>query len=59
MRKADALIAWHCGTKVQGGDGEDHDEGLIIDVLHDWAKVAWDNGVRRWTPLADLEVAPS
>lgn len=55
------------GTRVQGGRGDDHDIGTVIaavgdDASHPMANgpnifVAWQSGVRTWTPIADLEPA--
>lgn len=55
------------GTRVEGGEGDDRDIGTIVeatgvDARHPMATadnvfVAWDSGVRTWTPLADLRVA--
>lgn len=54
------------GTQVEGGAGDDRDTGTVIeavgaDARHSMASgdnvfVAWDSGVRTWTPASDLRV---
>lgn len=54
------------GTRVEGGTGMDHDTGRVVDPAdsdreHPMAAgpnvlVAWDSGVRIWTPVADLRL---
>jgi hypothetical protein len=52
------------GSRVEGGSGEDHDIGTIIDPTtidrrHQMARavfVAWDSGIRTWTPVSDITV---
>ena len=53
------------GARVEAGAGEDHDTGTVMDgtlaempaPAPDMAWVAWDSGVRTWTPIADLRRA--
>lgn len=52
------------GTRVEAGNGEDHDTGRVVECIgadetHPMAcpgnvYVAWDSGVRTWTPVGDL-----
>lgn len=34
------------GTRVEGGEGEDYDTGIVLDVGPDGVTVGWDSGVR-------------
>jgi len=55
------------GSRVEGGEGEDHDIGTVIEAIGPDAQhpmavdgnvyVAWDSGVRTWTPASDLAPA--
>lgn len=44
------------GEKVQAGKegSEDFDIGQILQISEKKALVAWQTGVRTWTPLSDL-----
>ncbi len=42
------------GSRVEAGQGEDHDAGRIVEIVGDMATVAWDSGVKTPCPLADL-----
>lgn len=42
------------GDRVEAGEGEDHDTGVVAAVDGSMARVAWDSGVETWGPLADL-----
>ena len=42
------------GSRVEAGQGEDHDTGRIIEIDGEMALVAWDSGVKTRHPLADL-----
>jgi hypothetical protein len=57
MTQIQARAAMGAHLRVQGGEGEDHDTGYIIDVEGDMATVAWDSGVRTPCPISDLRVA--
>jgi hypothetical protein len=41
------------GDRVEGGEGDDHDTGRVIEIDGDEITVAWDSGVRTTQP-ADL-----
>ena len=56
------------GSRVTGGAGEDRDVGTVVEAIgpdaqHPMAAngnnvfVAWDSGVRTWTPASDLQSA--
>jgi hypothetical protein len=64
------MAKFEIGDRVQGGKGEDHDTGIVIaddgdeaGTLHDPNNrdgnvlVAWDSGVRTWTPVSLIEAA--
>lgn len=50
------------GSRVEGGSGADHDVGTIIEPsmtdrhlqMERAVFVAWDSGVRTWTPIGDI-----
>lgn len=42
------------GTRVEAGEGEDHDTGVVHAVDGDHAFVGWTSGVSTWTPIEDL-----
>lgn len=48
----------YIGAKVEGGTGEDHDTGQLIDIIGaDTAVVAWESGVRTRAALSHLRLA--
>ena len=45
------------GQRVEGGAGEDHDTGRVVQMRglgNVEALVSWDSGVREWTPISLL-----
>ena len=64
------MTTFQIGDRVQGGKGEDHDVGTVVEddggdvgTLYDPTNqggtvlVAWDSGVRTWTPVSLIEPA--
>ena len=57
------MTTFQIGDRVQGGKGEDHDVGTVVeddgggDVGTGAVLVAWDSGVRTWTPVSLIEPA--
>lgn len=57
-------IEFKIGCRVEGGSDDDRDSGTIVeaagaDARHPMAGgenvlVAWDSGVRTWTPASEL-----
>lgn len=55
------------GIRVESGEEDDYDTGCVIEATGTDAKhpmaggdnvfVAWDSGVRTWTPASDLRLA--
>lgn len=56
MTKIEAQAALENHTKVQGGEGADHDTGYIHSIDGEMAVVGWDSGVKTPCPIADLSV---
>lgn len=54
MTKQQAQAAMESHTKVEAGEGEDHDTGYILAINGDMADVGWDSGVRTPCAIADL-----
>ena len=63
-------MPFQIGTRVQGGKGEDHDTGTVVEddggdvgTLYDPTNqggtvlVAWDSGVAAWSPVDLLSLA--
>jgi len=57
MAKIEATAALEAHTKVEAGQGDDHDAGYIISVDDGMAMVAWESGVRTPCPITDLSAA--
>lgn len=51
MRESHGLTV---GQRVAGGEGEDHDTGVIWHLTRTHAYVSWDSGVATWTPIEVL-----
>jgi hypothetical protein len=56
MTKTQAKRALADRTKVEAGQGDDHDIGHIVEIDAGMAIVAWSNGTRTPCPLADLAI---
>jgi hypothetical protein len=56
MTRDQAQQAMDSHTKVEAGEGEEHDTGYIHKLDGDEATVGWDSGVRTMCPIADLSV---
>lgn len=64
VARANASALLRIGTRVEAGIGAGHDVGTVIlatdyEAAHRMndgtaVYVAWDSGVRTWTPMADL-----
>lgn len=53
--RSDGGITWIVGERVEGGTGEDHDTGRVIDDHGDGTvMVAWDSHVTTPAPVAIL-----
>ncbi len=57
MTRNAAITAMENATKVQAGQGEDHDIGIIHSIDGDMAIVGWQSGVNTPCPIADLDFA--
>lgn len=44
------------GSRVEAGEGEDHDTGVVQSVDGDVAMVAWDSGVVTPCDVASLQL---
>lgn len=58
MTYEEAKAAMEAETLIEGGTPytEDYDTGKVFDLRDDQADVAWQSGVRTWTPLEDLRI---
>jgi hypothetical protein len=56
MTKHEAQAALESHTKVEAGNGDDHDTGHILAINGDMADVGWDSGVRTPCPITDLQI---
>lgn len=50
----DAEINLEAGDRVEAGEGDEADAGIVQTIHGDQAWVGWDSGVRTLTALADL-----
>lgn len=57
MTKQQAQEAMQKRTKVEAGEGKDHDTGYIRSINGEMAVVGWDSGVATPCPIADLQIA--
>jgi hypothetical protein len=57
MTKQQAIEAMETATKVEAGQGEDHDIGIIHSVDGEMAIVGWQSGINTPCPIADLKIA--
>lgn len=49
-----AMNGFSLGDHVTAGQGDDEDEGRIEQLRGTEAFVAWQSGVKTWTPIDDL-----
>ena len=57
MTKQEAQKAIENSTKVEAGEGDDHDVGVILSVDGNMAIVGWQSGVSTPCPIDDLKTA--
>lgn len=52
MTRTEIETAIETRARVEGGDGEDHDTGWIVEMIDDdTVLVSWDSGVRTPCPI--------
>lgn len=57
MTRNAAITAMENATKVQAGQGEDHDIGIIHSIDGEMAVVGWQSGVNTPCLITDLSAA--
>lgn len=53
--RTDEVREIYVGDKVEAGEGQDHDVGRVQSIDQERALVAWQTGVKTWTPIEGLK----